>query len=240
MGNKIGVIGGMGPMASQLFYKMITEKTDVNKDQDHIEMVIISDSTMPDRTTAIMKKDYNPVVKKLLEDCMFLEMAKCDAITITCNTAHFFIDKVEPYLNIPIINMIEETAEYVAKQGNVSKVAVLATDGTIKSELYQNALRKRNIEPYVVSKDKQKLVMYEIYERVKAGLPCDEAIWKEIEDEVFGVGCNMALLACTELSVIKSEINLDNRFIDPLEVLTDKTIGFSNHNIKKGKGDFFT
>ena len=68
MNKKIGVIGGMGPMASQLFYKMITEKTEAEKDQDHVNLVLVSDASMPDRTSAILAGDYDEVSEKLLKD----------------------------------------------------------------------------------------------------------------------------------------------------------------------------
>ena len=132
MNKKIGVIGGMGPMASQLFYKMITEKTEAEKDQDHVNLVLVSDASMPDRTSAILAGDYDEVSEKLLKDAKILEMCGCEAIGITCNTAHFFADLIKDELEIPIIHMIEETVQHISRKSPGAKVAVLATDGTEK------------------------------------------------------------------------------------------------------------
>ena len=65
MDKKIGVLGGMGPMASQLFYKLVTEKTAADCDQDHVRMVIYSDASMPDRTGAILSGEYDKVYSQL-------------------------------------------------------------------------------------------------------------------------------------------------------------------------------
>ena len=95
MKDAIGVIGGMGPLASQLFYKMITEHTAAECDQDHVPLLILSDVTMPDRTGAILDGKYDAPYNRLMEDAKFLEEYGCTAVVVTCNTAHFFMDMIE-------------------------------------------------------------------------------------------------------------------------------------------------
>ena len=87
MKDAIGVIGGMGPLASQLFYKMITEHTAAECDQDHVPLLILSDLTMPDRTGAILDGKYDAPYNRLMEDAKFLEEYGCTAVVVTCNTA---------------------------------------------------------------------------------------------------------------------------------------------------------
>ncbi len=235
MNRKIGVIGGMGPMASQLFYKMVTEKTVADRDQDHVPMMILSDPQMPDRTQAILSGKTDEVTARLLEDARTLENCGCDAIAITCNTAHYFADKIADELRIPIIHMIRETAgetaEEAAATGN-RRVAILATDGTIRTGLYQKALKAQGLEPFVPGPESQALVMHEIYDCVKAGLPYDREAWADIHRELAGHGCGRALLACTELSVIGSDNDLGDMYKDPLEVLARRVIEFSGHKVK--------
>ena len=86
MKNAIGIIGGMGPMASQLFYKMVTEHTVAEKDQDHINLVILSDASMPDRTGAILAGEYDGPYNQMLEDAQILEKLGCKGIAITWNS----------------------------------------------------------------------------------------------------------------------------------------------------------
>lgn len=232
MSKLVGIIGGMGPMASQLFYKMVTEMTAADCDQEHLNMMIYSDASMPDRTSAILNGSYDKVHDQLLADVKVLEKSGCEAIGITCNTAHFFADMIKNEINIPIIHMIQETAEKVAQKAKGDKVAILATDGTVKTKLYQNRLQQVGVEPFVLPENMQKIVMYQIYDRIKNGKPCDEEKWNELDRFIKNAGCKNAILACTELSVIKEELNLDDFYVDPMRVLASKIIEFSGKKLR--------
>lgn len=229
----IGVIGGMGPMASQLFYRMVTEMTAATTDQDHVKMLILSDTQMPDRTKAILSGDTDAVVQRMLTDATLLQSAGCSGIAVTCNTAHYFIDKIQEKISIPFINMINDTASYLGKICSGDKIAILATNGTIEIGAYQKALLKEGLEPFVPSEEEQKKVMYEIYDCIKSGKSCDTTIWKEIEDEVIGEGCSKAIMGCTELSVIKRDEPLGEMYVDPMEILARRVIEFTGHKVKE-------
>ena len=184
----LGILGGMGPMASALFYKMITEKTVAEKDQDHINIVLLSDAQTPDRTAAILSDDFakwQAAWDSLHEDCLTLQNLGCKAICTTCNTAHYYLHQFDD-LKIPIISMIRETAKEMGRRHPGEKVAVLATDGTIQTGLYQKELEKCGVEPYICTPESQKLVMHLIYDCIKAGLPADKEALAAVDAEVRG------------------------------------------------------
>lgn len=233
MSKLIGIIGGMGPMASQLFYKMVTDMTEASCDQDHLNMIIYSDASMKDRTSAILNGEYTEIHDQLLADAKILEQSGCEAIGITCNTAHFFADMIKDEINIPIIHMVQETVDQVAQKAKGEKVAVLATDGTIQTKLYQDRLEKVGVVPFILPEDMQKIVMYEIYDRIKKGKPCDFEKWAVLDKFIKDANCKNAILACTELSIIKEEIHLDDFYVDPMKVLAAKVIEFSGKKLKK-------
>ena len=106
MENVLGIMGGMGPSATQLFYKMIIDNTEASCDQDHINTLILGHATMPDRTSAILSGDEEEIHKRLFEDASFLENYGCKAIAVTCNTSHYFINKLSHEIGIPIITAI--------------------------------------------------------------------------------------------------------------------------------------
>ena len=224
MEHPIGIIGGMGPMASQLFYKMVTEHTAAERDQDHIDLILLSDASMPDRTGAILSGQYEGPEEQLLSDARLLERCGCAAIAITCNTAHFFADRIAGRVGIPILHMIRETASALARRCPGGTVGVLATDGTIQTGLYQKALEARGLAPWTPPAEIQREVMHQIYDRVKKGLPWDGESWARIEDACRGAGCAAVVLACTELSVIKADQGLADWYVDPMEVLARKVI----------------
>lgn len=223
----LGIIGGMGPLASSLFYDMITEKTGAERDQDNLDLILLSHSSMPDRTAAILSGDeeqIKAVADKLLADAEFLKKSGCSAIAVTCNTAHYFVDMIEGKTGVPFVHMIRETAKHASTLHKSGKIAVLATDGTVKTRLYQKQLEKFGVDAFVPSAEVQTMVMEEIYGRVKKGLPADCELWEKIDEEIKQAGCDAALLACTELSVIKRQLALDDLYIDPMEVMAQRCV----------------
>lgn len=225
----LGIIGGMGPMASAVFYDMISSKTDASCDQENLNLILLSHAGMPDRTRAILSKDeaqIEAVRSKLYADAIFLQNAGCTAIAVTCNTAHYFVNMIEDELDIPFIHLIRETAEAVASKFGAKKVAVLATDGTIETRLYQDELSKRGVIAFTPKAEVQALVMHEIYECIKSGKPADEEIWKKIEEYVKEEGCEAAVLACTELSVVRKELSLGSFYFDPMDIMAESCLDF--------------
>lgn len=223
--NKLGIIGGMGPKATQLFMGMIIDKTVAEKDQDHIPMIILNDTTIPDRTTCILNGNDHYVLDKLIADAKLLESNGCSVISIPCNTSHYFIDRVQKEIDIPIINMIRETVKYISSEKkHIKKVAILATSGTISVEVYQKECQNFGIQSYTPSNEKQELVMDIIYNQIKKGKRGDYNTFLEIEKELKSVGCDGAILACTELSCFKEQHNLSDFYIDAMEVLVSKSI----------------
>lgn len=225
----LGIIGGMGPMASAVFYDMISSKTDASCDQENLNLILLSHAGMPDRTRAILSKDeaqIEAVRSKLYADAIFLQNAGCTAIAVTCNTAHYFVNMIEDELDIPFIHLIRETAEAVASEFGARKVAVLATDGTIETRLYQDELSKRGVIAFTPKAEVQALVMHEIYECIKSGKPADEEIWQKIEEYVKAEGCEAAVLACTELSVVRKELSLGSFYFDPMDIMAERCLDF--------------
>ena len=208
---------------------MISSNTDASCDQENLNLILLSHAGMPDRTRAILSKDeaqIEEVRSKLLADAIFLQNAGCTAIAVTCNTAHYFVNMIEGELDIPFIHLIRETAEAVASEFGAKKVAVLATDGTIETRLYQDELSKRGVIAFTPKAEVQALVMHEIYECIKSGKPADEEIWQKIEEYVKAEGCEAAVLACTELSVVRKELSLGSFYFDPMDIMAERCLDF--------------
>lgn len=251
MQGALGVLGGMGPLASQLFYGMVTEMTDAACDQEHIDMMILSHATMPDRTEAIVSGDTKAVCDLLRKDCRMLEQAGCKAIVAACNTAHYFLHQIEPDLRIPLISMVRATADAVAAEAGdmparatagtacgmaeagKCRIAILSTEGTIQTGLYQEALAARGLEAWVPDAGTQALVTHLIYDCVKANAPADRQALARLDEAVRAAGCRRALLACTELSVIARDNALDDFYVDPMQVLAEQAILFMGKPVRR-------
>ena len=155
---KLGILGGMGPQATQVFYQYVLDRTEASCDQEHLPTLILSDTKMPDRTAAILSGHTQALYERLLRDAKLLENCGCTAIAIPCNTSHYFVDKLQGDLHTPILHMIRETAAAIYAQGR-RRPAILATDGTIQSGLYQAACAQYGLEAVAPDAAIQALVM---------------------------------------------------------------------------------
>lgn len=231
---KLGVIGGMGPMATSMFFERIIKKTSASKDQDHIDMVILNHATMPDRTEAIITGDHAPFLNNIRHDFEMLEKMGVTNIAIPCNTSHFFMDEMKKMTNVPIINMVEETAKEIkARFGSGKKVGILATDGTIQTATYEKACTKNGLEFIKPSEVDQETIMKIIYD-IKSDLPIDVDAFERIILKMVDVSrCDCVILACTELSLINLSKYVSEFCIDAMDVLVEKSILYSGKNLKE-------
>ena len=228
----LGIIGGMGPAATDLLYRRIIARTDAERDQEHLDMIILNHASVPDRTEAIKSGETKKVTDVLLKDVEFLAKSGVSAIVIPCNTSHYFYDVLQASTDVPIINMIRETAVSLKNAGK-KRVCVLATDGTIMTGIYEKELNMNGIECIVPDSDTQKLVMKIIYDQVKKGFPGNMEDFREIHRFIKKQGCDGAILACTELSVFRAEAGLNEFYTDALEVLCEKAITTCGKNLKE-------
>ena len=226
---RLGILGGMGPQATQIFYQRIIDRTDANCDQAHVPTLIWSDALIPDRTAAILEGRGDEVLARLVADAKLLEQGGCTVLAVPCNTSHYFMEAVQEKIGIPIIHMIRETVSRLRGK-RVSKVGILATDGTIQMGLYQTECEKVGISCITPLPETQKLVMSIIYDEIKRGEPGSREKFSAIDQAMRSLGCDCAILGCTELSVYRNYHNLPEYYIDAMEVLAEEAI------LRCGKG----
>ena len=109
MKQAVGVIGGVGPMATVYYMQRVIEMTKAGCDQEHINMLVFNDCDIPDRTAFITEKSPDNPLPVMVEDAKRLEAAGCEFVVIPCNTAHYFYDRLNETISVPILNMVEET-----------------------------------------------------------------------------------------------------------------------------------
>ncbi|MEK4230795.1 aspartate/glutamate racemase family protein [Solibacillus sp. FSL H8-0538] len=223
MKKTLGIIGGVGPLATMFIGEMIVRRTKASADQEHMHTIIDNDTTIPDRTAYILDHSKPNPVPVLQRDTVKLASVGADLICIPCNTAHTFYDEMQEASPVPMLHMIRETAKRAANLG-AKRVGILATDGTIASKVYQCALEEVGIVPVVADAQTQKLVMSVIYEYVKAGKDVMREQWQQIEDAMVAQNCDRIVLGCTELSIVNKELKLGEQYIDSLIVLAEAAI----------------
>ena len=220
----LGVLGGIGPMSTVYFYEMITAHTQADKDQDHLDIVISSRATTPDRSAYILGTSNEDPFSVMERDAEMLVRYGATVLAIPCNTAHYFYDRLQRSLPVPVLNMIQLTVR-AAKAGGCQKLGILATTGTVASYSYQRMCAAEGIGCAVPDEADQAALMDQIiYGQIKSGKPVDLALFGRIADGLKARGCQRAVLGCTELSLIKRDYGLDDFFIDSTEVLAKATI----------------
>jgi aspartate racemase len=217
-----GIVGGMGPLATIELIKLIMEETPATCDQEHIPLLVYSNPQVPDRTKAILGEGESPV-KALVESSQLLVKAGATFLAFPCNTAHYFLPEVEAVVSIPIINMIEETAAEVEQRG-ISKIGILATDGTVKTGIYQTALKAREIGAEIPDEKGQLAVMEAIY-AVKAGYDLKEAT-QILEPALIYMSerVDAVIAGCTELPMLLRGPAHGLTVIDTLRVLARRIV----------------
>lgn len=210
----LGIIGGMGPMATADLFMKIISLTKSGRDQDHIHIIIDNKPSIPDRTSFILGAGDNPE-KDLIESAKMLEKSGAHFLAMACNTAHYFYDAIRKEVNIPFLSMVDETAKSIIGE---KKVALMATKGTYKGEIYSKVFKTYGIdvfEPEDFIKDIINKIIYDY----KAGRAIEQ---KEIDAIISYFDDNnikKIILGCTELPIIFENYHNQSRLIDPSKIL---------------------
>ncbi|MDL2293751.1 amino acid racemase [Ruminococcaceae bacterium OttesenSCG-928-D13] len=219
----LGVIGGLGPFASAYFYDLINLHTQANSDQDHLDLVISSRASTPDRTGFIRGENPESPGPVMAEEAKKLQAYGAGVLAITCNTAHYFYNEVAAAVQVPVLNMIALTAQKAAHTG-CKKLGLLATSGTVGTGLYQKTCADHGIECMAPDAAGQQALMEIIYDEIKAGRPADVEKFNALTDSLLNAGCQKFILGCTELSLLKKAGHTGAQAIDTMEVLAEAAI----------------
>lgn len=223
MKKTIGIVGGMGPMATCDLMKKIIDRTEAACDQEHVRICVDSNTNIPDRTAAIVAGGQDPR-PEMIKSARYLQAMGADVLIIPCNTAHYFLPDVAKSVDVPFLHMPRETAKVLAAQG-VRAAAVLATDGTIQSGIYDQELNALHITPIHPEPDEQKMIMSLIYDYVKAGkdFPHPEKL-VALQKSLAQKGAEAMILGCTELPIAFSQLKTILPAVDPTDILARAAI----------------
>ena len=224
MVNKLlGVIGGLGPMATARFLELVTAMTDAETDQQHIPMLIYSCPAIPDRTDYILDFSRPSPLPAMLDVGNRLARQGATVLAIPCFSAHYFYDSLAQGVPVPVIHGVRETALRLKEQGAAS-AGLLATSGSIRSRLFQRELEALGIRPILPAPERQEDVMHLIYQNLKAGLPPEEDRFFRVKQDLQDQGAEAVILGCTELSLLERYFPLGPGCLDGLAVLAQQSV----------------
>ena len=233
MKKSIGILGGMGPLATADLFRKIVTMTKAACDNDHIRIYIDNNVQIPDRTAAILSGGADPV-PVMAESVKNLEACGADCIILPCNTAHYFLPRLQTMTDIPFLSMLQATACACAERFPGKTAAILATKGTLATGLYEQALQEQHVSYLVPNAAEQDALMRVIYEGVKADRPPEtyRADMMSVLDTMTARGADYFILGCTELPLAAQLLQLTHPCIDPTSVLAEAAIRFCGYPVK--------
>jgi len=220
----VGVLGGMGPLGTLDFLKRLITLTPAQDDVDHIRTIVDNNPKVPSRIEYFINKRGENPGPTIADMAKGLEAQRADFLVMPCNTAHLLCNEIESAVSIPLINMIEVTANRL-KSHRFKAAGILASTAVHQTKLYEIALAERQITTVLPCEFDQNCLM-NIIASIKAG---DTTY--EIQNNLLGIitklqdsGADCLIIACTELSAINSSFKSDIPIIDAAQCLAEKTV----------------
>ena len=210
----IGIIGGMGPLATADLFEKIVLHTRASCDQDHLRVLIDNNTNIPDRTEAVLHGGADPA-PELIRSARGLERQGAELLMMACNTAHCFYEAVQSAVSVPVLDMIRLTARALEERG-IRTAGLLATDGTVETGIYQRRFEGTGIRLLTPDPAGQRAVMDMAYRGVKAGRrDYDTGDARRAMEDLLRRGAEILILGCTELPPAISLYRLDFPTADP-------------------------
>ena len=191
---------------------------------------------MPDRTNAILTGQKETFLQAITADVKALEQMGVANIAIPCNTSHYYIEEIQASTQVPLINMVKESVFHVQNTyPNAKKIGILATDGTMHAKVYHQACQKAGLIAVSPEDEAQKAVMSLIYDDIKGGKQGEPQKFQLAYENLMNQGCDVILLACTELSVYKEYHPVPSNCVDAMDVLVRESVLRSGAQIREKK-----
>ena len=228
----LGVIGGLGPIATAHFMELVIRMTEADTDQEHLDMILYNRPSIPDRTGYILDPTKPNPLPEMIRVGNALARQGAKLIAIPCMTAHYFHADLTRYIEAPIVHAIHETAVHLKKHG-ITKVGIMATDGTVRSKLFQQELLEHGITPVIPGEQGQKCVMSVIYDDIKANRPAEMDKFDFAAKDLRDQGAEAIILGCTELSLVKRDYPIGAGYLDAMEVLAQTCVSLCGGKLKE-------
>ena len=220
--NTLGILGGLGPAASCYFYDMLIRLCPAKQDQDHPDVLLCSKASIPDRSAYLLGNGESPL-PALIEAIRLLEKMGAQVIAIPCATAHHFYPEMQAAAGVPVLNMLELTAKALQQQ-NITKAALLATEGSYVSGAFAAALERTGVTPLLPAREGRSVLMDVIY-GIKSGRMPGTEVLEALAAPLIDRGAERVILGCTELSLF-ARAGLPESYIDAMQVLAEELLRY--------------
>lgn len=234
MQRTIGVLGGMGPLATTDFLHKLIEQTPAHSDQEHLPTLIYSLPQIPDRSAAMAGRGPSPA-PMMRHGIATLVSAGAGCIAIPCNTAHAWYGDVSPDAGVPVLHIADSVMSWIARTGTTcQRIGLLATQATVDAKFYQNRFSQNGYDCLACPADIYANYVWPGIAAVKAGEPERGGdLLVQAGQWLIANGADMLLLACTEIPVAFQAVqtSLQARSIDATRALAQACVDWAKNDV---------
>lgn len=220
----VGIIGGMGPEATVELMRRVTAGTRAEDDADHIHLLIESNPRIPSRIAHLIEGTGRDPLPEILRVARNLQSAGADALAMPCNTAHHYAQEIQAAVSIPLLHMVKLSVARIAAAHPQARVALLGSTAVHRVGVYEREFTDRGLELVLPRRQDDLMALIRGVKRGDTGARAERqlaAIGSELEPDC------IALIACSELSLISAQLVGRSGVLDSLDVLVDAIIEFA-------------
>ncbi|MEM8837317.1 MAG: amino acid racemase [Pseudomonadota bacterium] len=223
----IGVLGGMGPEATILFMQKMMQAVQASDDKDHIPLIVHNNTQVPSRIDALIHGTGEDPGPSLAEMATSLEAAGAKALAMPCNTAHHYAPVVEAAAKIPFLNMVELAADKALQlSGKAGRIGVLGSPALNLVGVFDKAFENQGLTA-VTASDPDRLLSVIRDIKKNGATPEARAALQVAANDMVARGADVAMICCTEFSLIADDLKLEIPVFDTLDALVDACVSFS-------------
>lgn len=223
---RIGIVGGMGPMAGVYFQQLIVEATPAQRDQDHFEVVCFTNPHVPERMRSLAEDGGRRYAAAVRASARLVARAGATHIVIPCNTAHARLAEIQQGVDAPILDMIQTALDaLVAAHGAGRRVGLLATVGTIAERVYPGRAGQ-SVAEWLVPDAADQARVAEAILAIKVGRGherVDDLL--TVSRRLVARGAEVLVVGCTELSMCFEALHAAGvPLVDPLREVARRLV----------------
>ena len=221
----VGIIGGMGPEATVELMRRVTARTRAEDDADHVHLLVESNPRIPSRIAHLIEGTGADPLPEILRVARNLQGAGADALAMPCNTAHHYADQIQAAVSIPLLHMVRLSVARIAAARPAARVGLLASTAVLRVGVYAREFAAQGLTDILPSRQDELMALIRGVKRGETGPGAAQRLTEigaELADR-----CDIALLACSELSLISAHLSGRCRVLDSLDVLADAVVEFA-------------
>ncbi len=222
----VGVLGGMGPDATVDLMARVIAATPAADDVDHIHMIVDNNPKVPSRIKALIEGNGPTPAPALAVMARRLVAAGADFLVMPCNTAHYYYADIASAVDVPVINLIDLVVDRVLTAlPDIRSVGLLASTAVQLTGLYHRRFETRGVCVDVPGVAGQEAVMA-LIKRVKSNAVERQHIEQYNAEAVSlqGRQVQCLVIACTELSVVADQLDIDLPVFDASQLLAEEIV----------------